>query len=156
MDVPAGGVAEVTLATTGRALVGRFELARPASGYNWRDDMQKLEEMRPDLPLVKHGQPGQTPEFVKQMRTHSRREAQIRKFFPDIQPDGGFRLDDVPAGTYRLQLRVSVPPTDPDDENQRFFRHELGKLEVPVIVPPGDFNDPPVDLGAITIPVKQP
>ena len=155
VDVPAGGVVEVTLATTGRTLVGRFELSQPIALHQWRDDLQKLEEVRPDLPLVKLSAPNQTPDFVEELRAHSRREAQIRKFFPDIQPDGSFRMDDVPAGTYTLQLRVSVPPTDTDDENERFFRRELGKREVPVVVPPGDFNDPPLDLGTITIPVKQ-
>jgi len=155
VEVPAGGVVEVMLGTTGRAVVGRLQLSRPVAGHQWRDDLQKLEEVRPDFPLVKSRAPNQTPDFMGELRAHSRREAQIRKFFPDIQPDGGFRLDDVPAGTYRLTLRVSVPPTDYSDENQLFFRRELGKLEVPVVVPPGDFNDPPLDLGTITFPVKQ-
>lgn len=155
VDVPAGDVAEVTIATAGRTLVGRLELSQSIAGHQWRDDIQELEELRTDLPQVKVGRATHTPEFVRQMRAHSRREAQIRRFFPDIQPDGSFRMDGVPAGTYLLQLRVSVPPTDPDDENESFYRRDLGKLEVPVVVPAGDFNDPPLDLGTITIPVKQ-
>ncbi len=154
VDVLAGGVVEVMLATTGRTLVGRFEMAQPVAGHQWRDDIQTLEEIRSDLPTVREVFRNH-PEFPKYLRVERRREAQIRKFFPDIQPDGSFRMDDVPAGTYRLTLCVSVPPTDYSDENQRFFRRELGKLEVPVVVPPGDFNDPPLDLGTITIPVKQ-
>jgi len=156
VDVPSGGVAEVTLATAGRALVGRFELSRPIAGYQWRDDLQKLEEVRLDLPPIETaGSPDDRAELAKQFRALNRRRAQIRSFFPDIQPDGSFRMDDVPEGSYTLHLRVSVPPTDPDDEDQRFFRRELGKLELPVVVPAGDFDDPPMDLGTITIPVKQ-
>ncbi|MCW5557455.1 MAG: hypothetical protein KIT22_06455, partial [Verrucomicrobiae bacterium] len=156
VDVPAGGVAEVTLATSGRALVGRFDLSQPIAGYQWRDDLQKLEEVRPDLPPIKAiGSPDDRAELAKHFRAYERRQAQIRSFFPNIQPDGSFRMDDVPEGTYTLKLRIAVPPTDPDDENQRFFRPELGKLEVPVVVPAGDFNDPPLDLGTITIPVKE-
>jgi hypothetical protein len=42
------------------------------------------------------------------------------------------------SGTDTLKLRVSVPPTDHDDENQEFFRKELGRREVQVVVPAGD------------------
>ena len=59
------------------------------------------------------------------------------------------------TGTYTLKLRVFVPSTDHDDENRRFFRKELGRREVQVVVPAGDHTAPSLDLGPITIPVKQ-
>ena len=71
-----------------------------------------------------------------------------------LAPLRGVRHQEV-TGTYRLKLRVSVPPTDHDDENQRFFRKELGGREVQVVVPAGDHTAPSLDLGPITIPVKQ-
>lgn len=154
VEVPAGGVVEVTLATTGRAVVGRLQLSQPVTGHQWPDDLQTLEAVRPDLPPVTSEAPHPTPDSVAQARAQLRRDAQIRRLFPDIQPDGSFRIEDVPAGTYLLHLRASVPPNDQDDENQHFFRPLLGKREVPVVVPAGDFNDPPVDLGTILIPVK--
>jgi len=154
VEVAAGSVTEVTVGTIGRAVTGRLALSSPVPGHQWRDDLQRLEEIRDDLPPVAAGAPGmdpQDPEWVRRIRAHARREAQVRKFFPDVQPDGAFRMEDVPPGSYTFQLRVSRPPTDPEDEDQRYFRPELGKLSVPVVVPQGD---EPLDLGTITIPVK--
>ena len=86
----------------------------------------------------------------------ARRERQINKFYPDIEPDGTFHLQDVPGGNYTLKIRLTVPPADSDENSQSWDRPELGKLEVPVVIPPGDLHDPPVDLGTIRIPVEQP
>jgi hypothetical protein len=96
---------------------------------------------------------------MKEVRASSRREARIAKHFLTVQPDGSFRIDDVPAGTYLLKLRVSTPPKDvTSSDADSFFRPELGKLERPIVVP--DSADPattgPLDLGVLTIPVKQP
>ena len=60
------------------------------------------------------------------------------------------------TGIYTLKLRVSVPPTDHDDGNHRFFLKEPGRPEVRVVVPAGDHTAPSLDLGPITIPVKWP
>ncbi|MBN9690879.1 MAG: sigma-70 family RNA polymerase sigma factor [Verrucomicrobia bacterium] len=156
VEVPSGGVAEVTLALTGRAVTGRFELAQPIAGYDWRLDLQTLEQVRADLPPVEiRDHPG-SPEFQKMALKRARRERQIHKFYPDIQPDGTFHLHDVPGGSYMLKIRLTAPPKDSDEDGQAWDRPELGKLEVPVVIPAGSFNDPPVDLGTIRIPVQQP
>ena len=156
VDVPSGGVAEVTLALTGRAVTGRFELAQPIAGYDWRLDLQTLEQVRADLPSVEvRAHPGSL-EYHKMALKRARRERQIHKFYPDIRPDGTFHLPDVPGGTYTLKVRLTAPPTDSTEDQQSWERPELGKLEVPVVVPAGSFNDPPVDLGTIRIPVEQP
>lgn len=82
---------------------------------------------------------------------------QMRVYYPDIRPDGSFRIDDVPAGDYMLKLRVSAPPNgDFMLQQMPESRAELGSLKLPVTVPSGDFNNPPLDLGTITIPVKIP
>ncbi len=160
VEVPAGGVGEVTIGTSGREVVGRLALASPVAGYDWRDDLQSLVQVRDDLPPVRPtvGFPG-SPEFMKSVRADNRREAQIAKHFLTLQPDGSFRIDDVPPGNYLLKLRVSTPPKEVTaSDADSFFRPELGKLERPVVIP--DSPDPatasPLDLGVLTLPVKQP
>ena len=160
VEVPAGGVGEATIGTSGRAVVGRLALANPVTGYAWRDDLQSLVQVRDDLPPVgpTAGFPG-SPEFMKAVRADNRREAQIAKHFLTLQADGSFRIDDVPPGNYLLKLRVSTPPKDVSaSDAESFFRPELGRMERPIVVP--DSPDPatagPLDLGVLTIPVKQP
>lgn len=160
VEVPAGGVGEATIGTSGRAVVGRLALATPVAGHDWRDDLQSLVQVRDDLPPVKPiaGSPG-SPEFMKAVRASARREGQIAKHFLTLQADGSFRIDDVPPGNYLLKLRVSTPPKDVTaSDADSFFRPELGELERTVVVP--DSPDPttagPLDLGVLTIPVKQP
>jgi hypothetical protein len=45
------------------------------------------------------------------------------------------------TGTATLNLQISVPPTDHDDENQRFFRKELGRRKVQIVVPADDHTE---------------
>jgi RNA polymerase sigma factor (sigma-70 family) len=145
VNVVAGRTNQVVLSFRGRAVVGRFRLSEPVPGYDWQDDLPTLEEM--DL-------------FPKSKAIRQRPEGDVRlrRFFPRIEPDGSFRTEDVTGGRYVLKVRVSVPPDDPKDREQQnsFFRPEMGVLELPMVVPDGDFNDPPLDLGTITIPVKKP
>jgi len=63
-----------------------------------------------------------------------------RRMFPlRFAPDGSFRIEDVPAGTYWLRLRVPGLP------NNTFVKE--------VVVPemPGGRSDLPLDLGVVTV-----
>lgn len=156
VEVPAGGTAEVSIVSTGRAVIGRFALSRTVPGYDWRLDVQKLEEGAVPRSTVRFGEQG-TPEYFKRVRSDILARAKIRGFYPEIGPDGSFRIEDVPAGDYTFSIRISAPPVG-DDPTQHIpeARPELGSLKIPVTVPAGDFNDPAIDLGTITIPVKNP
>jgi hypothetical protein len=65
-----------------------------------------------------------------------------------LDKDGRFRIEDVPAGKYELELSVHGA-SDP-----RFVDHgrEIGRLKMPVTVPgvPGGRSNEPLDLGTIT------
>jgi len=155
VDVPAGGVAEIVLGTSGRTLVGRLALTQPSPDYRWQEDPQVLEAVQPELPALTLANPGE-PDYLNQLRAASYRGSRIRRFFLDVQPDGSFRVSDVPAGDYRLQLHVSLPPKDRDDSASPIGRRQRGQLIVPVIVPEGDdqANEVPLDLGTFSIPVR--
>jgi RNA polymerase sigma factor (sigma-70 family) len=145
VDVVAGGTNQVVVSSRGRAVVGRFRLSEPVPAHDWRDNPPTLEEM--DLA------PGS-----KATRQRPESDVRFRRFSPRIEPDGSFRAEDVAGGSYVLRIRISVPPDDPEDRERQDFssRPEIGDLELPVIVPDGDFNDPPLDLGTIVIPVTRP
>ena len=67
--------------------------------------------------------------------------------------DGSFRVDDVPAGTYKLAIRVTEPSKDP---NARYLWRgdqvkEIGSLNKEIVIPdmPGGRSDDPLDLGNV-------
>lgn len=156
VDVQPGTTNEVLFISSGRAVVGRFVLSQTVPDHDWRLDLQKLEQAFPELPPIL-GAGKDRDEMRRRIRAHSQRRMQMRAYYPDIRPDGSFRIDDVPTGDYVLKLRVSAPPKgDFMLQQMPESRAELGAMKIPVTVPAGDFNDPPLDLGTITIPVKKP
>jgi hypothetical protein len=81
-----------------------------------------------------------------------------RTYVVIFKPDGSFRIDDVPAGTYLLRLAL----TDPADDSRfspGLIRNDYARLETEVVVPESpDANDQtPVDLGTFELkPVAAP
>src|SRR5262249_15570909 len=69
--VPAGSVADVTLAGGGRTLVGKLALSHPLKGFDWRDDLQALTETGPTAPKL-DGMPPNTPEWEEGLRAFQR------------------------------------------------------------------------------------
>ncbi len=142
VEVPAGAVAKVTLGSRGRMVIGRLVLSRDLPGHDWRDDLQVLGEVGRTQPPTPND-PGRHTETS-------------RNFYPEIAPDGTFRIDDVDAGTYTLNLNVLQPP-DPDAYDplgNPIRRPRIGRKSLRVTVPEGDGNEP-IDLGVITIPVEK-
>lgn len=156
VEVRPGATNEITLASSGRMVTGRFVLSQSIPGYDWRLDLQKLEQALPELQPISDAK-SDREELRRRIRAHSLRRMTMSTFFPDIRPDGSFRIVDVPAGDYVLKVRISVSPNG-EDSMQQLPEHrvELGSLRIPVTVTDGDFNDPPLDLGTISIPVKRP
>jgi protocatechuate 3,4-dioxygenase beta subunit len=69
--------------------------------------------------------------------------------FPfNVRPDGAFRVEDVPAGKYRLSVRLAAPPSG----NKPVFKL-LGQALRPFEVPdmPRGRSDEPLDLGSIAL-----
>ena len=66
----------------------------------------------------------------------------------NVGPDGSFRVDDVPAGKYRLSVSVPQPPSG--NQNRYVL---LGAAEHAFEVPamPGGRSDEPLDLGSVDL-----
>jgi hypothetical protein len=75
-----------------------------------------------------------------------------------FKPDGTFRIDDVPAGTYHLRL-VLTDPIEDSRFSPGFERADYARLETAIVIPEAqDANDQtPFDLGTFELkPVVQP
>ena len=66
-----------------------------------------------------------------------------------IDPDGSFRLDDIPAGEYELTVRLKAPPTGGESHAQTV----IGTLSHTFTVPEmdGGRSDQPLDLGELIL-----
>jgi hypothetical protein len=83
---------------------------------------------------------------------------QRRQYVLRFEPDGSFRVDDVPPGTYEL----SVTPMEPSGPIKTpgggtaypaFGTTPIGSVKLEMVVPPGDeaAADAAVDLGTLRL-----
>jgi hypothetical protein len=73
-----------------------------------------------------------------------------------VEPDGSFRLDDVPEGRYRLELSYEKDPSDPlSGQEQEHALMKVAVLEEYFEVPAGP-DDKPFDLGTLTLTPPEP
>jgi protocatechuate 3,4-dioxygenase beta subunit len=155
VDVQPGIPSEVKLETTGRAVVGRLHLSQPVPGYHWTDDLQTLEMERndPPNPSLELNRLNET-ERVRSARLSVFRDQRTRRYFPRIESDGSFRIEDVPSGNYVFKLALRYPAEDFGNPYLQNPAQASGSLDLPIRVPDGSFSDSPVDLGVITIPIQ--
>lgn len=154
---------EVVVGETGRAVVGTLRLSAPVAGHHWMDEfpMLVLEAVREDLAMIPiPSSDTESPEAHRAERINARRLYLKRRYYPIVRPDGAFRLEDIPPGVYELRLRVSEPSKRPPEQERIpvMGMRELGSLRRAVTVPgfrelPAEM---PLDLGVLTIPVRQP
>ena len=83
-----------------------------------------------------------SPEFRKAQREQ-------RQYAFSLAPDGSFRVEDVPAGTYDVNVMVLEVE---QRENSRSTR-SIGSASKQIIVPPmpGGRSDEPLDIGTIEV-----
>ena len=79
----------------------------------------------------------------------------------EIAPDGSFRIDDVPAGTYVMTFKVmALPDTyDPSKPNSIYgLRRDLGSVTKEIVVPEirGGRSDSALDIGNIVLQINNP
>ena len=152
---------DVLVGETGRAVVGSLRLSRPIAGHQWMNEfpMLVLEAIREDLRLIPiPSSDSVDTETLRAMRFNGRRQLLNRRYFLVVQPDGTFRLEDIPPGSYELRLRVSEPSKRPPEQERLPIQamRERGVVKQAIHVPGLDESpvDKPLDLGVITVSVR--
>jgi beta-lactamase regulating signal transducer with metallopeptidase domain len=150
--VSPGQTMEVSYGGAGRRIIGKVE-----GRADWSNDDHVLVLKQPLGPAAPQTEDFATwAAFVKardadHTRDYSRQHAAQRVYQLQFDPDGSFKIDDVPAGTYELRIRVTEPLKP--DQSGYIATPELGSLtrEVVVLAMPGGRSDEPLDLGVLRL-----
>jgi hypothetical protein len=157
--VKAGETASIEYSNPGRAVIGQMTADQPDLAVDWLNDDNTLTLKLPPLEAAsvnfkdyateKAFQEANNNSYRSPERLQQAREARTYVFA--FEPDGSFRADDVPPGTYELKIKVTKP--DPNNRYNGFngSENELGSLTREVVVPAGD---EPFDLGTLTMAMK--
>ena len=168
--VAPGETSYVTLGGAGRAVVGRISAEGISKPIEWAQDVHKLtlkvglppEAVVPERNAFASDQnySNAMQHYIDRSRAYwlsdAGREAQRmeRTYMLLFSPDGSFRVNDVPPGTYELSVTPTEPPAPVKmaGGGTSFFAvgtTPIGSVKVEVVVPEiGDAQEgTPVDLG---------
>lgn len=129
----AGESLSLQLGGTGRTVTGKLTLPLALSGKPWiLDDAPQIEIALP-LPTIElppdilKSTPEERDAFYAQWRKSSAGQAYAkaqaasnnarRKYHLALQPNGDFRIDSLPPGTYQLHLTFLPKPQNPDPQH---------------------------------------
>lgn len=145
-----GETAQVALGGVGRPVIARMNLPDEISRGIERGEVVGICELGLDSSQTAVLPEEESPEF---QRWRERRGAFL------LASDGRIRMEDVPAGPYRLEIilvhrkQAGQPSLASDPEIAELLDNPLGWAAVNFIVPamPGDRSDEPLDLGAVEV-----
>jgi protein involved in polysaccharide export with SLBB domain len=136
--VDPGKTLAVNLGGEGRPVVGRLSAPRD-DDVDWQWNSSKLTPKREDS--------APSALMVSGLKPLARWADSF-----NLNSDGSFRVEDVPAGTYVLEASVYQPPPDGDSRKINFEKI-VGTVKVEFVVPPipGGRSDEPLDLGDLPL-----
>jgi RNA polymerase sigma factor (sigma-70 family) len=153
VTVKPGRTTWVDLGGTGRPVVGRFALpAGIKAGAIFPYNNQTLELIRPEPPYPEILSGKERQAWLTEWLATAEGEAYSsseRTLDTNVRPDGRFRIEDVPAGKYRLTAEVR----EPGNGVPGTYGAELASIDTEIVVPeiPGGRSDAPLDLGTIEL-----
>jgi peroxiredoxin len=130
----------VVIGGTGRPIVGK--IVAPADykePINWAYGHNRLSLKVPKFPLLF---------FMRKLQQKQRRSYAVK-----IEHDGSFRVEDVPAGKYRLRISVYEPPTARQYGHGELIGSGIYDFKVPEM--PGGRSDEPLDIGTLQMKIHQ-
>jgi beta-lactamase regulating signal transducer with metallopeptidase domain/peroxiredoxin/protocatechuate 3,4-dioxygenase beta subunit len=161
-----GKTAQVTIGGTGRPLIGHVvappELAKKIdwrSGSYWIQtklhlpgrvlpaDWNKMDEQ---ARAKWNEQWSKSPEVV----AYGKELEQRKSFAVVVRPDGSFRVEDIPAGTYQFTINLTSHEKDTDGL-YRIQTIASGSQDFTVPPMPGGRSDEPLDIGAVGLTARQ-
>jgi beta-lactamase regulating signal transducer with metallopeptidase domain/cytochrome oxidase Cu insertion factor (SCO1/SenC/PrrC family) len=157
--VKPGETLKVDYSNNGRAVIGQATPSIQDMAVNWLNDSQTLtlKQNTPPIQQPNIKDYATTKAFYAAMdayydspeRLEQAREARTYQLI--FQPDGTFRADDIPPGSYQMQITLTKTNKSESYSPYPNPADELGSLKRELVVPPGST---PFDLGTLVVPVK--
>jgi hypothetical protein len=149
LTIKAGEVTTVTVGGDGRTVIGKLALSDPSRTLDWRQSGHHMLSSYPKQPAFKGMEEYRAwqslPETIAAQK-------EARYYTMQMRDDGTFQIDDVRAGNYDLQIRLT------EGNNMRGFQNSIGALMTNVVVPvlANPAAAPPLDLGTLVVPLTRP
>lgn len=165
VDAHAGQTVNIQMGGTGRPVVGKFAVPanfKPGQWMAWQADLSPVMQgpAGPKMPLsIRIGSAeakrkwyadwAKTPEGKAFLSERRKRGGVMTSYALSVQPDGSFRVDDVPAGTYQLSAQFYPPGV----MRSGMWGHPIGTASQKVTVPPmpGGRSDEVLDVGTVAV-----
>jgi len=160
VDVGPGQTVHVTIGGTGRPVTGRIAAsARNEGGLDWSWSEGVLVLKPPPIP-VPEALEGKSPAeklawqraWVASEDGKAYRRA-LRAYAVKIEPDGAFRVDDVPAGSYGLRVQLYEAPSAGRGRPGEVIGSLIHEFEVAEM--PGGRSDEPLELGTLEMELRK-
>ena len=162
VEMKAGDTTRMMLGGSGRPVVGKFVLPGDFAGeVNFGESMGHLTMVRPEIPRPENYDqmtPEQRKAWLSAWRMSAEGKAYIKTVWQDknrrhyafkINPEGTFRIEDVIAGKYQMNVHLESKPAGVEGEVIGSF---TGVIEVPEM--PGGVSDVPLDLGELELSIS--